>query len=109
MIGRPASLQMEEGSSYEESWSVVQDRIDGWWKLITPQDSRRRVLVRRGKEILIGTKPRCTRSSSRFHSAEPSVASRVFDERSDKNRRTALDSTPGFEHYQCLLTPPTSL
>src|SRR6266404_3384626 len=52
MIGRPASLQTEEGSSDKESWSVVHDRIDGWWKRIPPRDSRRRVLVRDRQGVL---------------------------------------------------------
>ena len=30
MVERPASPENREGSSDNESWSVVEDRIDGW-------------------------------------------------------------------------------
>jgi hypothetical protein len=42
VIGRLASLH-EAGSLKYESW--WKDRIDGWWDLNPPQDSRRRALV----------------------------------------------------------------
>jgi len=40
---------------------------------------------------------------------EPLAASRVFDERPDINRRSALDPAPGSLHSKCALTKPTTL
>ena len=36
MVERPDSPGNREGSSNSESWPVVEDRIDGWWKPISP-------------------------------------------------------------------------
>ena len=40
---------------------------------------------------------------------KPLAASRVFDERPDKNRRAALDPAPGSQHSKFALTKPTTL
>src|ERR1035441_6603996 len=55
---------------------------------------RERVLVRGGQRILIRTKPRFVHTSSQLKHGEPSAASSVCDERSDRRRRTALDPAP---------------
>jgi hypothetical protein len=65
--------------------------------------------VRHGKEILRRTKVRFAQSSSDSKFGEPSTTSRVCDERSDKNRRPALDPAPGSKSQKCVLTTPAPL
>ena len=56
-----------------------------------PQDSKTRALVRSEKRDPV--QDEAVRAASRGDSGEPSAASRDRDERSDGNRRTALDPT----------------
>ena len=65
------------------------DRIDGWW-------SHRR--IRKESRALVGKQTVSWSGEAHalhsHHSGEPFAASRVCDERSGKNRRTALDPAP---------------
>src|SRR5262249_47863615 len=46
-----------KGSSEKESWSVVEDRIHGWWQLTTPpEDSEKRALVENHNGIMARTR-----------------------------------------------------
>ena len=69
-----------------------------------------RAWVETSPKMLLRTKPRlCPWASSRIEYGEPVAASRVFDELSDKKRRTALDSAPGLQKAWRLLTEPMPL
>ena len=59
-------------------------------------------MVRRRKGILSKDEAALCALRPRRNCSEPSAASRVCDERSDKNRRTALDPAPGSKGRVCL-------
>src|SRR5258708_38136766 len=74
-------LPAQAGSSKHESWSVVEDRIDGWWNQRSTAGFTMRALVRPKKRFLV---------------------------RKRKNLRPHKTQSP-IKMEKCLLTTPTQL
>jgi hypothetical protein len=92
--------------------SVVEDRIHGWWQQVHRRIQKRRALVKSNNGILqVGRSPANGAMLRRsVECGEPSAASRVCNERSDKTRRTGLGSRLAEARVsrEKLLTTPTT-
>ena len=96
MIEHLAS-QLQGGRLQKESWTGEEPhRIDGWWDRPTPgfekaslgQDEPKESAKDEAQLKALGLRPVASLGA-------PGAASRVFDERPDKERRAALDPAPG--------------